>query len=76
MTGNELNRLGAARNGPPGLAVWPDAKTGGLVLLLNDLPHAEQACGGTVLVSLPTLRQEGASPDLLRAIGAAQPRRS
>lgn len=64
----------AAQGGPPGLAAWPDAEQGGLVLLLDDLLHAAQACGGTVLVPLATLRQEGASTDLLRALAAARGR--
>ena len=58
-------------SGPPAMMVWLDARAGGLALQL-DLIHAAEACAKPIVVPLSTLSAEGAEPQLLDAVRAAQ----
>ncbi|HEX8661303.1 MAG TPA: hypothetical protein VF686_05515 [Brevundimonas sp.] len=54
------------------LAVWPDAKEGGLGLQPVGLAHAETGCLVSATIPLAELRRRGAAPELTDAIEAAQ----
>lgn len=56
--------------GIPMLA-WLDAKAGGLALQF-DFNHAMQACSAAVVIPLATLRREGASARLVKALQASR----
>lgn len=53
------------------MLAWLDARAGGLVLQF-DWNHAMQACSAPVVLPIATLRREGVSPRLLRALAEAQ----
>lgn len=58
---------------PPRMVAWFE---GGAGLAVHfDLPQATEACADDVTISIATLRSEGASADLLRALEAARPAR-
>jgi hypothetical protein len=54
------------------MLAWLDGRRGALALQY-DLPHVAQACSAPVLLPAATLRREGASARLLRALNAAPP---
>ncbi len=49
---------------------WPDAKEKGLVIEPENLPHVIAACGEDVTLSGETLKEAGAPPEFLQALGA------
>ena len=53
--------------------LWPDAKTHGLVIDQNDLPHIAAACGGPVTLSPAKLRALGIGKPLLDILSAGKP---
>jgi hypothetical protein len=70
-TGDDLEECKQTVNdvtadGPPEMMVWLDAKEGGLAAQM-DLPAGNGPCLQAVVISAATLRQEGASADLLKA---------
>jgi hypothetical protein len=60
-------------DGPQAMMTWLDARTGGLAMVVVDVPHAIAACDDPVVVPTATLRQAGAAPSLLSALEAAHP---
>jgi len=61
-----------ASDGPPAMMVWLDAQQGGLAARMS-LPHAQAPCQQTVIIPAKTLREDGASAALLKALAAARP---
>jgi hypothetical protein len=62
--------VASEQNGkPPGMIVWLKEKEGLAVQL--DLVHAVQACSDEVAIPAATLKAEGASADLIRALETA-----
>jgi hypothetical protein len=56
-------------DGPPEMMVWLDAKEGGLAAQFD----MEQVCMQPIVIPAKTLRAEGASETLLKALDAAKP---
>ena len=55
----------------PSLTPYLDAREGGLGLMV-DTPHVIQACADQMVIPLATLRKEGVSEAMLKAIEAAK----
>lgn len=49
--------------------LWPDAEAKGLDIETISLPHVVQACADVVTIGLPKLRELGAAPSLIEALG-------
>lgn len=60
-----------AADAPPAMMVWLDAGQGGLAAEIS-LPHVVAACEQAVIIPAQTLRADGASPVLLKALQAAR----
>ena len=61
--------------GPPQMSAWLDAKSEGLAVQF-DLPYAVQDCGVPAIIPAAELKRLGASPRLLKALGAARAAKS
>lgn len=55
----------------PSFQLWPDARAGGLSILIMTVPHVGAVCRETVTVPTAILRQRGVSAALLDAVDAA-----
>lgn len=65
--------VAATRDGkPPGMMAWLTPGGEGLAVQF-DLEHAVQACADEITIPIATLRTEGASPGLIRALETAHP---
>lgn len=54
-----------------GLTIWPDAKTGGLILQSAGLAHAEMGCFTEVAMSPQEVKRRGVARELTHALDAA-----
>lgn len=53
--------------------LWLSQEAGGLMVLPDDLPHANRACGDAAVFTKPMLAEIGASPALTTALAASMP---
>jgi hypothetical protein len=60
-----------AFNDPQSYMIWPEAKSGMLMVEPFDLPHVVQACANDMTLTLDQAQKLGFSADLLKALAAA-----
>ena len=56
---------------PQAFTIWPEAKSGMLMVEPADLPHVVQACANDMALTADQARSLGFSADLLKALAAA-----